>query len=210
MLVNNISARESRIREGLVAHLNETRSAGAVVRQEVPILCTRIDVLRIGRLLEGFEIKSDFDTLSRLPGQVDTYGKVMDEVTLVTGAELEGDAVHIVPKWWGVVRAVGRADGSVYLKTIRPPRRNPGQSANALAGMLWRTEAADALRSIANVSAPKRDTAGQLRARLVDAVPQEVIHRLVLSRLADESRLDKWQAARATVAPRRRALVYGD
>ena len=39
------------------------------------VLSTRIDVLRVGEMLEGFEIKSDFDTLIRLSQQAEVYSQ---------------------------------------------------------------------------------------------------------------------------------------
>lgn len=194
MLVNNIPISEAQVREALVAQLTETAPVGAVLRQEAVVLSTRIDVLRVGELLEGFEIKSDFDTVTRLPRQAEVYSQVLDEVTLVTGAELEADAVHLVPRWWGVVRATVRRDGSgrVCLKTLRPARRNPAQLPTALASMLWRNEAADALQSVAGLPAPKSWTADRLRQRLAGAVPCDVLRRLVSNRLLDEARLERW------------------
>src|SRR5208283_5148275 len=45
----------------------------------------RIDMAIVNGLFHGYEIKSDRDSLSRLFGQIDLYGKVLDRATLVVG-----------------------------------------------------------------------------------------------------------------------------
>ncbi len=46
----------------------------------------RVDVAVVNGSLHGYELKSDMDTLERLPAQVGLYGKVLDKATLVVGA----------------------------------------------------------------------------------------------------------------------------
>ena len=45
----------------------------------------RVDVAVVNGYLHGFEIKSDSDTLDRLPSQVTIYNAVLDRATLVVG-----------------------------------------------------------------------------------------------------------------------------
>ena len=45
----------------------------------------RVDMAVVNGVLHGYEIKSDCDTLRRLPNQVVAYGKVLDRATLVVG-----------------------------------------------------------------------------------------------------------------------------
>ncbi|WP_300554835.1 sce7726 family protein, partial [Desulfovibrio sp.] len=44
---------------------------------------SRVDVAVINGALHGYEIKSDQDTLDRLPQQILSYSRVLDRVTLV-------------------------------------------------------------------------------------------------------------------------------
>src|ERR1035441_10347577 len=63
----------------------------------------RIDLALVNGVLHGFELKSDFDSLCRLPEQVQAYGMVCDRVTLVVGERHAEHAVQLVPDWWGVL-----------------------------------------------------------------------------------------------------------
>src|SRR3954453_16495336 len=62
----------------------------------------RVDIAVVNGFLHGYEIKSDADTLSRLPTQVDVYSKVLDRATLVVGERHVEKAKLCVPEWWGI------------------------------------------------------------------------------------------------------------
>jgi hypothetical protein len=83
--------------------------------------------------LHAFEIKSDSDTLDRLPYQIEAYKGVFEYVTLVCGSRLLKRACSYVPDW-GVQKAEYR--GQVILRKIKAPKLNPCQKPLALAGML--------------------------------------------------------------------------
>nr|MBA2702680.1 sce7726 family protein [Blastocatellia bacterium] len=51
----------------------------------------RIDIAVVNGILHGFELKSDMDSLKRLPHQVQIYSSVLDKVTLVVGRRHEHD-----------------------------------------------------------------------------------------------------------------------
>lgn len=65
----------------------------------------RIDLAIINGVMHGYEIKSDRDTLSRLPEQMNKYNAVFDKITLVVGKRHLYNAINIVPDWWGIVVA---------------------------------------------------------------------------------------------------------
>jgi hypothetical protein len=98
----------------------------------------RVDVVLINGRLDGWEIKSDHDSLARLAGQVEAFSKVLDRSWLVTTDR----HLERLPAWWGLVRAcpVGE-DGGVRLTQLRQPRRSPMLDAMATAQLLWRDEA---------------------------------------------------------------------
>lgn len=96
----------------------------------------RVDIAVVNGLLCGYEIKSDRDNLRRLATQIDVYGKVFDQATLVVGKHLLADALDAVPRWWGVLRVLTSPDGLEF-RTIRRARRNPQRNARALVELLW-------------------------------------------------------------------------
>jgi hypothetical protein len=106
----------------------------------------RVDVAVVNGYLHGYEIKSDSDTLSRLPGQIQIYGAVLDHATLVVGERYLRDAKDMVPGWWGIRVATAGPRGGITFKTEQPYQTNPSIDPLALAELLWRPEAVEVLR----------------------------------------------------------------
>lgn len=114
----------------------------------------RIDIAVINGSLHGYEIKSDRDTLSRLPTQSGAYSRVFDTMTLVVGRTHLKDAVAIVPEWWRVLVAERKEkDLDLDLVVIREGGRNPTVDPIAVAQLLWREELVTLLTAY---GAPKR------------------------------------------------------
>jgi hypothetical protein len=100
----------------------------------------RADVAVINGSLAGFEIKSDRDTLARLPNQVEIYGRVFDYVTLIVGATHAGEIHKAIPAFWGIVVAT-EGDGVLVLRSRRSAKRNRNVDPLAVVRLLWRDEA---------------------------------------------------------------------
>jgi hypothetical protein len=100
----------------------------------------RVDVLVVNGVLHGFEIKSDRDSLRRLPSQVELYSKVLDRATLVVGDRHFDEARELVPPWWGILR-IRRVGGELGLVPMQPPQPNPAPDPRAIAEFLWRDDA---------------------------------------------------------------------
>lgn len=106
----------------------------------------RVDIAVVNSFLHGYEIKSDADTLTRLPNQVSVYSAVLDRVTLVIGESHIAKAEPQIPEWWGIkIVAVGDR-GSINFRTHRTVAMNPNINPTALAELLWRAEAVDILK----------------------------------------------------------------
>lgn len=120
-----------------------------VVIEELGILhgrC-RIDIAVVNGRMHGYELKSDRDTLSRLPEQVQAYSAVFDCVTLVVGERHVRRAIEIVPDWWGV--SVGRFDsGNLSIHHLKLPLTNPAPEAMSVVRLLWRNEALSLLGEV--------------------------------------------------------------
>jgi hypothetical protein len=100
----------------------------------------RLDVAVVNGTLDGYEIKSDRDSLRRLSGQVEVYGKVLDRVTLVVGDRHVHEALEIVPAWWGVLH-IGSTTRGLKFKAVRGARKNPSRDPRALVELLWLDDA---------------------------------------------------------------------
>ena len=131
---------------------------------------TRVDVAVVNGHLHGFEVKSDRDTLRRLPRQAHIYNKVLDYATLVLGPHHVEPGMRLVPDWWGIKLVEKLADGSVRLADVRVPRLNQSVDGLSVAKLLWRHEALRVLEELGALSGFRSKTRLLLYARLVEAV----------------------------------------
>lgn len=140
----------------------------------------RVDIAVINGELQGFELKSDRDTLARLGGQAALYNQVFDRVTLVTGARHLDKALVAIPGWWGVACASMEPGGRPSLSLVRRALRNPGVEAIQLARLLWRPEALAILEH--------RGFSKGYKSRTAEVVARRLTEVLSLSDLAAEVR----------------------
>lgn len=101
----------------------------------------RIDIAVVNGIMHGYEIKSDQDTLQRLPEQMNIFNTVFDKVTLVVGKSHLYNAINIIPDWWGIIVAKADSNGSIIFNIIREGENNKGQDSVSIARLLWREEA---------------------------------------------------------------------
>ncbi len=146
---------------------------------------SRVDIAVVNGSLSGFEIKSERDTLYRLPGQSNTYSRVFDFVTVVTSVSHLPKVKQIVPPWWGiqVARLCGK---TVKLHVQRRPKRNKNIQPSALVQLLWRDEALQILEEKGLVdgyrSKSKRLIWSHLAAVLEVSDLQEVVRQKLKAR----------------------------
>ena len=105
----------------------------------------RIDIAIVNGTMHGYEIKSDRDTLHRLPEQVEEFNAIFDKITLVVGKRHLYQSMHIIPDWWGVTMAKVDVDKGVFFQTIREAETNQNQKGISIARLLWRSEALNIL-----------------------------------------------------------------
>lgn len=139
----------------------------------------RVDVAVVNGLLHGYEIKSDADTLSRLPSQVMSYSAILDKATLVVGASHVARALPLIPDWWGVRVVTTGARGAVLIEPLRAARMNSGIEAAALALLLWRDELVAALASLGIEKNKLRAPRAQLAQSLAEVLPLKHLRPLV-------------------------------
>src|SRR5437868_5846718 len=60
----------------------------------------RVDIAVINGRLSGFEIKSDFDSLTRLPRQIRAFSAVFDDMCVVTTRRHVTNTQKLIPAWW--------------------------------------------------------------------------------------------------------------
>lgn len=108
----------------------------------------RADIAVLNGNLIGYEIKSDCDTLRRLPSQVSVYSAVFDRVSLIVGLRHAEAARSLIPSWWGLVVSSVGPRGGVSFNTVRKPAPNRKVDPYSVAQLLWRDEAAAILEGL--------------------------------------------------------------
>ena len=159
------------VRESLRRELlaRAPKRAEAIYEFWVPRSNERADVVVIGSAMLGFEIKTDRDTLERLPRQVGAYNRLFDRCTLVLAERHLDAALAIVPEWWGVAMILAdRAPLSFSL--VRPASPNCGVDPETLVRLLWREEVRSILSEFGAVPDTRASRASmwQELLRLVD------------------------------------------
>jgi hypothetical protein len=148
----------------------------------------RIDIAVINGELCGYELKSEKDTLARLPMQLRIYSKVFDRVVLVTGLRHVGHAQDRIPSWWGLTIARGEAD-SVRLDLARPPQLNPSPDPYLVAQLLWKDEALTVLDTFGLAKGWRAKRTKLIHQRLATELPFAQLSEQVRNAL---KRRDAW------------------
>lgn len=137
------------IRSALMKSLNKTHIKDKKVRiiEELGVKHgeSRVDVAVVNGIIHGYEIKSDKDTLQRLPKQMSIFNSIFNKVSLVVGKSHLYDAINILPDWWGVIVAKINTKGCVDFNLIREAEENRERDSISLARLLWKNEALELL-----------------------------------------------------------------
>jgi hypothetical protein len=151
----------------------------------------RVDLAVVNGSLHGFEIKSDRDTFRRLSRQADTYNRVFDFVTLVTGERHADSAMRIAQPWWGIQVAGSGRGSDLRLLEVRKPSENPLPDKLAITKLLWREEALTLLEELGAASGVRSKPRRHVYSRLAEAADLDVVRARVRRQL--KSRLD-WRS----------------
>lgn len=145
--------REAEVRACLQIKLLE---AGPLITETifefwVPPSNERADVVTVGPRLEGFEIKTNRDSLKRLPRQAAAYGRVFDRCHAVLATRHVERAIEILPEWWGVLVV----DDDLDFSLLRSAEDNYNVEPETLVRLLWRDEAYAILSELGEAPSPR-------------------------------------------------------
>jgi len=129
---------------------------------------SRIDLAVVNGELHGFELKSDQDTLARLPEQAETYGRVFDRLTLVVGERHLRRAVDVVPDWWGI--RLAWESGKLHFSDLKLAVNNPSIDAASVVMLLWRDEALDLLEEFGDAAGMHSKPRAQIYSALAERI----------------------------------------
>lgn len=142
----------------------------------------RVDIAVINGELAGVELKSDKDTLDRLPNQATFYSRVFDRMTLVVGSKHLEKALPLVPEWWGIVAASWKED-AISLEDYRTASVNPEPDPFLVAQLLWREEAIAALEDRGAAKGWKSKRVATLHRHLAETIPIDELRAVVRTNL---------------------------
>lgn len=138
-----------------------------------------VDVLAVGNnQLQGFELKSEADTLSRLPKQIVTYNKCLDQISLVVDPNKLEKALIIIPDWWGVYSL---NENRTEIVLIREPQNNPKLTISNQMKLLWKEDLVLFIEVFDLPKKIKRLRKSLIRTHLKANFSEEVIHDFIIN-----------------------------
>lgn len=152
----------------------------------------RIDIAVVNGVIHGYEIKSDLDTLQRLPDQMDIYNSVFTRMTLVVGKSHLYEAINIVPDWWGIIVAKIDSNDSIIFNCIRKAENNMEQDSISIAKLLWKEEALRLLESLGEANGLRSKPRSNIYKKLSEVFDQRTLEDKVRETIffREEWRLD--------------------
>lgn len=180
MQLRNSFTNDKDIRLSLKQNLKEDnkKETNTVIIEELGLEhgAARIDIAVVNGILHGYELKSDVDTLNRLPEQMRIYNSVLDRVTLVVGRNHLHKAIKMIPEWWGVVVArINDSNNSIYFYNIRKPEENPSRDSLVIVKLLWRAEALNILEQLGQADGVRSKPKNIIYNRLVTVLDQRTL-----------------------------------
>ncbi|MCX6619412.1 MAG: sce7726 family protein [Acidobacteria bacterium] len=143
----------------------------------------RVDLVVVNGSMHGFELKSDRDTLKRLPRQAALYSGVLDYITLVVARRHVEEGTRLIPHWWGIKLTDLSRDGVVDIIDIRKPTENPSPDRLAIAKLLWRSEALALLEEVGGADGLRSKPRGMIHARVAEMLNLDLLRARVRRQL---------------------------
>ncbi|WP_425459366.1 sce7726 family protein [Flexivirga caeni] len=153
----------------------------------------RIDIAVIGDHLVGYELKSDRDTLTRLPRQMDVFGDVFDFCVLVVTTRHLSKARQILKRGWGLAVVDRTPDDGLSYQQVRQANQRRSVDTVALALLLWRDELLHALDALGQAGGYRGLTRNELAKHLADVTERDQLRSIVTTALTERQ---GWRVAK--------------
>jgi len=130
----------------------------------------------------GYEIKSDCDSLKRIPRQVEAYSKIFDYCSVVITEKHLRKIKPLIPASWGVIVATtGIISG---LTQVRGQMKNDGVDPAEFVRLLWMGEAYRILQGKRLARGMSGSRKHRMLTRLVENVPFPELKDIILRTMA--------------------------
>ena len=133
--------------------------------------------------IEGFEIKSAEDNLSRLPRQIHFYDKTFDFISIITESKYIQEAIRLVPDHWGIIETI-ESDKGIEFSELRSPTLNKKNDKRSISLLLWKREIAEALFELGhkNISSLRVGELRSILCKYTDETIRSIVHKYVKRR----------------------------
>lgn len=101
----------------------------------------RADIAVLNGKLIGYEIKTENDTLNRLPSQIEAYNDVFEKAFIIVSKNHLKKAIEKIPSWWGIYLINENSENQYSFVYHRKGKINKKLNAYSLAQLLWKIEA---------------------------------------------------------------------
>lgn len=121
---------DKQIRQALLGKLSKDKELEIYQEFVLPSSKARADIVTVGEIFTGYEIKSDKDSLQRLSTQIPEYDIYLEKNYIVVGEKYSSKIKEYIPKYWGIIvvsesKKRGAANNQLKIKTIRKAKKNP-------------------------------------------------------------------------------------
>ncbi len=156
----------------------------------------RADIAVFNGKIVGYEIKTQNDTLNRLPSQAIAYSQIFNEAFLIVSENHLENALEIVPGWWGVYLIKPATENDYQFDCIRAALSNTNQDAFSMAQLLWKDEALEIANTIFNCKIKASTT----RQEIYSAI-SAVCHAIDLEEIIIKyiKKREKWRKGRKSL-----------
>lgn len=146
----------------------------------------KIDIAVINGSLIGYEIKSEEDTLYRLPSQMEAYNKVFDYINIVVNENHLQAVKDKIPHFWGII-CVKKFGQEFKLEHERDAEKNQASDPFFVSQLLWKDEALDVLRKEGIDKGMKSKSRLQIWKKIAESLPKERINQYVRQYIKNRS-----------------------
>lgn len=121
---------DKQIRRALLRELSKDEELEIYQEFVLPSSKARADIVTVGEIFTGYEIKSDKDSLQRLSTQIPEYDVYLEKNYIVVGEKYSSKIKNYIPEYWGIIVVSGSEvedleNNQLKIKTIRKAKKNP-------------------------------------------------------------------------------------
>ena len=171
-------------------HFTSDPTTRMIYEMDICYGSSKVDIAVVNGKMHGYEIKSERDTLKRLPYQIEAYGKIFDTVSIVVANDHLEKVDKLIPKFWGIY-SVEKSEDRARLVRKRQAKINPSVDIFLLSQLLWKEELIYLLMANDICKGIMSKTRQQLGKITVDKIDHTIIKDFVRKSLKSR---EEWKA----------------